>query len=948
MSIGLPAGAQAPVEAGEGRRLLDEARALAGGDGASRTAALVLLGRVVDEARQASSREVEAEARLTRGDLRLNLGRDEPEALTDLQTAATLFVADAHLSQAARASTLSGIVLRRLGRLDDAETAHRQALAWYDAVGDRAGLGTVHHNLGALLFSRSRLDEAEAAYGRALALRRDVGDVASTAGTLNNLATIHGNRGDLDKAIEAHREARDVARMSGRAVDLAYATLGLGTQSFALGTWQESIDHLIDAASQFETMGDRSGLAFARHTLGVVYLALGHDVDAVTTLESVLPLRTHDPARLGTTLQSLAGAYRAAGRLEEARAALERALALKRQASDTPGEAATLRSLAALEAAEGRRADAIRHAARARTLAAEIGRPDGIALAAALSSRVTDSEPDPALTIELERLANDPVVRRVPRTEAILRAELARAALRRGDLARARDEVATALDRVEQVRAGVAALDLRASYLASHADLLDLEVDLLLRSHEASPNAGHDRAAFVAAERARSRRLSDALADALTPLPTDNPLRARERRLEDEVSIAALKLERAQGSDRPDVQAALDRRLLALRTFRAEMRAQLPWRRDAPRLELNAIQARLPEDTAVIAYWLGAERSVAWVLHADGLNSVRLPGRSAIEGAVREARSAIDDARPAADALRRLAALLVHPLEPHVRARRLGIVLDGVLESVPVAALPLADGRAVLDRFQTVRLPSARWVTRTSGPRLDTGPPRVAIVADPVYGLDDARLVGRTGEGPRTDRGTSAPEAPARLRFSRQEADAIAALVTATVLTDFEASKPSVAALPLGSFDVLHLASHASQHATRPDLSGLVLSLVDESGRPVDGRLRLHEVVGLALSGQTVVLSACQTVIGPDLRGEGLQGLARGFLQAGAGTVVASLWDVDDRATMVLMRHFYEALVRDGGSAPRALEQAQQRMRADLRWADPRHWAGFVALGTLE
>ncbi len=187
--------------------------------------------------------------------------------------------------------------------------------------------------------------------------------------------------------------------------------------------------------------------------------------------------------------------------------------------------------------------------------------------------------------------------------------------------------------------------------------------------------------------------------------------------------------------------------------------------------------------------------------------------------------------------------------------------------------------------------------------------------------------------------------APARLRFSRQEADAIAALAPATVLTDFRASKPAVAALPLADIDILHLASHASQHATRPDLSGLVLSLVDDTGTPVDGRMRLHEVVSLSLSGQIVVLSACQTIVGADLRGEGLQGLARGFLQAGARTVVASLWDVDDRATMVLMRHFYEALVRDGLSAPRALERAQQAMRKDARWAAPRYWAGFVTLG---
>src|SRR5690606_34052449 len=146
----------------------------------------------------------------------------------------------------------------------------------------------------------------------------------------------------------------------------------------------------------------------------------------------------------------------------------------------------------------------------------------------------------------------------------------------------------------------------------------------------------------------------------------------------------------------------------------------------------------------------------------------------------------------------------------------------------------------------------------------------------------------------------------------------------------------------------LHLATHATQHASRPDLTGVVFSLVDAGGSARDGRLRLHEVVALPLTGQTVVLSACQSVIGPERRGDGLQGLARAFMQAGAGAVVASLWDVDDRATMVLMRHFNEALVRDGLTPDRALARAQRAMQADARWQAPQHWAGFVVLGATE
>ncbi len=951
MAASLPSAAQVREPGADGRRQLEQARELMKESAADRMPALALLDEAVEAARAAAAPSIEAEAKLSRGELRLNLGRDEPAALADLEAAKALWVAEPDWTRAARASTLAGVVLRRLGRLDEAEAAHRQALAWYEQEADRAGLGTVHHNLGALFYSRSRLDEAIIEYEASIAIRTTLGDVASTAGTLNNLATVYGNRGDLDRAMTAHRQAREVALASGSANDVAYATLGLGSQSFALGAWQESMTFLADASKRFEALGDRSGLAFANHTLGVVYLGLGHDVDAITLLESVLPLRAHDPARLGTTLQSLAGAYRAAGQIDDARSALESALALKRKALDRFGEAATLRSLCALELAEGRYAEALGHATLARSLAEQAKTPDGVALATALMSSATGSRPEPVLAADLERQAADPVVRRVPRTEAVLHAELARVALNQGDLDRARSHVAAALARVEQVRAGVAALDLRATYLASHADLMDLQVDILLRSHEASPAAGHDRDAFLAAERARSRRVRDALADAALPRSAANPARAREVQLENGVSAAALQLDRAisrAAADVSELQAEFDRRSLALRNFRAEMRAQLPWRREDPSPDFDAIQQRVPEGTVLLAYWLSPHRSAAWVLTSRSLTTVALAGRSAIESGVRTLHAAMADDAVDAD-LEPVARLLLQPLEPHLQTARIAIVVDGVLEHVPFAALPLRNGSRILDRHETLRMPAAVWMSLPAAARRAGETPRVAVIADPVYTRDDARVAGTLStSGLPVAAADATRNAPARLRFSRQEADAIAALTSATVLTDFRASKASLAALLVSDFDIVHIASHATQHTTRPDLSGLVLSLVDQTGRPIDGHVRLHEVIGLPLSGQVVVLSACQTVVGAELRGEGLQGLARGFLQAGARTVVASLWDVDDRATMTLMRHFYEALVRDGMPASRALERAQRAMHADARWRAPRYWAGFVALGAPE
>lgn len=940
------------------QELLADGQRRAAGLAAERESAVAVFARAVMRARETGVVDVEVDAERHLGELLLNLGRDLPDALAHLERAASLAEPLGRAADAARATTLAGIVLRRLGRLDDAEAAHRRALATYVRIDDRSGQAAVHHNLGALLYGRSRHDEAVEHYERSIALRRAIGELAATAGTLNNLATIHAQRGDLDQALASHREALAIADASGSRNDRAYATLGLGTQSFALGELQEAIGYLQDAAAQFEVVGDRSGLGFARHTLGVVYLALGHDTDAVTMLEQVLPLREHDPARLGTTLQSLAGAFRQQGNRVQARAMLERALALKRQASDTFGEAATLRSLAALDLDEGRIDAAIRHAFDARALAQAASDADGVALAVALWSRGLRMRGDSTALADLDRELAAVGTRRRPRTAVILRAERARVALRDGDLQTARRQVADAVAEVEQLRAAVASLDLRATYLASHADLLDLQVEILLRSHLAAPDAGHDRAAFEAAERARGRRILDALGDATLPRADTNPMRVRERELERAVNVAALKLERASRQDAgtfESLRTDLDATLLALREFRAQARTTLPWRRDAALPDLARLQRDMPADTALVSYWLGESTSVAWVVTTRAATLVDLPPGEQVRQAVRNGHSAVVSSATARAALEGVAALLLHPLEPHLTARRLAFVVDGTLEYVPFSALPTSGGDPLLTNHDVVRLPAAVWHGdgHLGRPPRTRVRPRVAVVADPVFAVDDGRVAQDGREATRRladDRSVGVEPTPARLRFSRLEAEAIARIASdTTLLVDFDADKARVAALAASSdIDVLHLATHATQHASRPDLTGVMFSLVDASGSARDGRLRLHEVVALPLTGQTVVLSACQSVIGPELRGDGLQGLARAFMQAGAGAVVASLWDVDDRATMVLMRHFYEALVRDGLSPDRALARAQRAMQADARWMAVRHWAGFVVLGTGE
>jgi CHAT domain-containing protein len=230
----------------------------------------------------------------------------------------------------------------------------------------------------------------------------------------------------------------------------------------------------------------------------------------------------------------------------------------------------------------------------------------------------------------------------------------------------------------------------------------------------------------------------------------------------------------------------------------------------------------------------------------------------------------------------------------------------------------------------------------------------VAVVADPVFEASDPRVrSGHSAAKPVAVGLTRAAESLGRigfgrLPFSRREADAIATLLPKSSLLeslDFAASRGLVTSGTLADRRIVHFATHGLLNGEHPDLSGLVLSLVDDKGAPQDGFLRMRDVYNLRLDADLVVLSACQSALGRDMRGEGLIGLTRGFLYAGARAVVASLWQVDDESTAELMKRFYRGMLKENRRPADALRRAQLEMSRTRRWSAPFFWAGFVLQG---
>jgi CHAT domain-containing protein len=288
------------------------------------------------------------------------------------------------------------------------------------------------------------------------------------------------------------------------------------------------------------------------------------------------------------------------------------------------------------------------------------------------------------------------------------------------------------------------------------------------------------------------------------------------------------------------------------------------------------------------------------------------------------------------------------------------IVAEGVLQYVPFAALPAGDAtRPLIVDHEIVNLPSASVLAmlREEFGNRKPASKSVAVIADPVFTANDPRLATAVktaaNESPFVDAQRSAAESGvndlSRLRFSRQEADEITRLAGENARSlkavDFAANRLTATDARLGDYQIVHFATHGLINNQHPDLSGVVLSLVDEQGRPQNGFLRLYDIYNLKLNADLVVLSACQTALGKEIKGEGLVGLTRGFMYAGAPRVVATLWRIDDRATADMMRRFYESMLKDGLRPSAALRAAQLSMLHDRRWHSPHFWAPFTIQG---
>jgi CHAT domain-containing protein len=327
--------------------------------------------------------------------------------------------------------------------------------------------------------------------------------------------------------------------------------------------------------------------------------------------------------------------------------------------------------------------------------------------------------------------------------------------------------------------------------------------------------------------------------------------------------------------------------------------------------------------------------------------------------------------------------MLLAPVANQLGNKRLLIVGDGALQYVPFAALPIPTSppapldppfprregglgglgyTPLLVQNEIITLPSASTVAiqRRQLQNRPTAAKKLAVVADPIFALNDPRFSTTPQQIPETPANSALTRAARnlglgdtakvldRLQYTGTEAKKILALVPETQhlqALDFDASRTTATNPKLAQYQIIHLATHGLLDPVNPELSGIVLSLYDQKGKSQDGFLRLHDIFNLNLPAELVVLSACETGLGKEVRGEGLVGLTRGFMYAGSRRVVVSLWSVNDVATSEVMAKFYQKMLQEGQNPVSALRAAQLEMWKSQQWQSPYYWAAFTVQG---
>jgi CHAT domain-containing protein/tetratricopeptide (TPR) repeat protein len=921
-----------------------------------------------------------------RADLALAEGerlRDQDSAESN-RKALEQYALSLRLSREVGDRSTEGLVLYCIGRTQNALNQPREALESYTqslavrrSEDDRSGLAFSLFGRGSVEAQLGQPSEALQDYAEAQLLARSVGDGPLKTSILTNIGILYDSIGERRKALEQYSVALPLTRAMLDRVGETRVLISMGFAYDSLGERQKALGSYRQAIELCRVLKDQKAEAISLSYLGKTYSDLGDwELSQHYFKEALQTVRTTGDRRAEAIMLVLIGRTQASqGSLGDAAASYREAIDRFQEMEDRRTEAAALISMAEVSSALGQHEQAVDALNHAVGLSRAVG--DRWNEASALSNLgsvlLSQGKADRAFellqaALPLRRAVGDRL------GEAGTMIEIARAERDRGSLAAAQEQAEAALDLVESLRTEVASYDLRSSFFGTVQKHYGFTIDLMARRHRVEPRGGFDARAFEASERARARSLMDVLTEPRAEIRegADPALLEREHALQNLIRARIDRQARLLAGGSRDQVEAIAAEIERSRAEYQELEAQI--RAASPRyaaltqpqpLALADIQHEvLDHATILLEYFLGEDRSFLWAVTPASLTMRELPPRSEIEAAARKLQEGVSS--PAgrkgfSEGATLLGRMLLAPVADLLSGKRVCVVADGLLQYVPFGALPDPSSRGgtipLARSHEIVSLPSASVLAllRNESRGRKLAPRTIALFADPVFAADDPR-VRHAGQRRPADRSRvrdfdllAGGASLSRLPFTRREAHAILGLVAPEdrlLALDFDANLAAARSSDLDRYRYVHFATHGLINTSRPELSGIVLSLVDRKGGEQEGFLSSLDIFNLKLQAEVVVLSACRTALGKEVRGEGLVGLTRSFMYAGTPRVVASLWRVDDAATAELMKRFYQGMLGPRKLRPAAaLREAQLAVAKQKRWQDPYYWAAFVLQG---
>lgn len=802
---------------------------------------------------------------------------------------------------------------------------------------------------------------------RALELSQQLGDKARQARATNLIALAAFHTGRMNESIRMFKLASLSADEAGIANLQTNALTRAGGLLMQSGRYADALFCFQQILQVYRQRKDQAGEARALAQIGGVFAETGDFALASQHLQQALALvrTTDDQETQFAVLRRLVAAEKARGNFQTALDYGQQALGLMSKAPRIFSHAELLYQLATVHSALNQmpKATELFEQALGIIQPMQVPQPEAFVLGEYAATQLKTGN---AVAAQQTAAKAATLLKKTggnKHLEARVQATLAEAQLKLGQTQNALASYRTALAALEDARALSIPTEIsRAGIVASRQQVFAGAISLLL-------SQSLDEEAFAVAESYHARAFLDVLAE--TGLEADAEMTTAQQEREDQLfeQISAIQRELWQTDVSAEQEAKLKTRLAeaenAMQLFRLELRRADPRYagvKAPPPIGFNRAAELLEKETALIEFVLGEERSFGWVLKSGKLAAVNLPARKDLEpliAAFRVTASAKVNSTNAAQAIAKLKAQsqplyekLFQPLERHlVGARQLIIVPDGALAYLPFETLAGSANRGALtfliERFAISYAPSASALDalRKLKPNSTEAKGFIAF-GDPVYANSEIETAAPT-PAPSQERGFDFRQLP----YTRTEVNSIAALFPPTermVLLGAEAQEEHVKTAPLGKFRYLHFATHALVDEEYPARSAIILSAPTNTRTEVkeDGALQMAEVMRLKLNADLVTLSACRTGLGRMLHGEGIIGLTRAFLYAGADSVVVSLWNVNDIATASLMKAFYKNL-KLGLSKDDALRQAKLELLRGRQqaWRHPYFWAPFVLVG---